>query len=200
MLSKLTKPKSHLLLLRLLTFVSLITQLPGCIGFSQISRSEGIAFQGTNMRAPYVAHGFDFTTASESDPGNKTILSKTSRLSSNCYSEQLVSAMLSIVVPLPPIIPLFPKEPTLPPQVVFTISGTPEATDFLLALPHQELTPTEQTEREVRFDISCAALRGQPAILKFRHTDGSVWRLPLEYKHTHSFGYFWMRAGVEPQD
>ncbi len=187
-------------LARLLVLLCFTATLPGCIGFSQISRSEGIAFQAPDLRAPYVAHGFDFTTVSKSDPGNKVVLSKNSRLTSNCYIEQPVSAMLSLVIPFPPIIPLFPEEPSLPTQVVFTISGPSGATGFQLTLANQDLPPIEQGEREVRFGISCSSLRGQVAALKFKRMDGTVQQLPLAYKRSHSFGVFWLRAGVDPQD
>lgn len=180
------------ILMNLAVPVCTALMLAGCVGMSYVARSEGIAFDYTALQAPYLASGFGFASVGPKDPGNKVMFEDKSQLSSNCYQEDMVSVMPAFIVPLPPLIPLFPSRAQLPAHIVFSFTNAPQVEAFKLSVDTEELAPTEVKDGQVRFDLACAALQDKAAAVTFHFANGARHQIPLQYKKAHAFGFFWL--------
>jgi len=166
--------------------------LSGCVGLSFVSNNEGLYLEHSENKSKRNDYIFpDYSTEDDSDPGNRVVLTSGIEISTNCYSEKLLSFMPSIVVPLPPVIPWFSSDPKWPDELLVFVKGKTHIEEVILESNGRQRRPTELRPGVYRFDISCASLRGYPATLQFTH-GGRIEPIRLIYKKVRNFGWTWI--------
>lgn len=166
--------------------------LAGCVGLSFVSSDEGLNLQhpGNQQRANSYAFP-DYKSQDDSDPGNRVVLRNAIEVSTDCYKETLLSFMPSIIVPLPPIIPLFLVKPKWPDRLAVFVKGPGPIENVILEIDGRQLLPVESKPGSYSFAVSCDNLRAYAAVLRFTH-GGTAETALLVYKKTHNFGWAWL--------
>lgn len=99
--------------------------------------------------------------------------------------------MPSIIVPLPPIVPLFLSRPKWSDRLTVFIKGPGPIESVTLEVDGRQLLAVESKPGSYSFAISCENLSGSPATLRFTH--GSTTETTrLAYKNARNFGWAWL--------
>lgn len=179
-----------------LVIVVLAGVLSGCVGASFVSNNEGLYLEHPGNQSKRNEYRFpDYSSLGDGDPGNPVVLTNGVEVSTDCYSETLLSFMPSIIVPLPPVLPWFPSDPKWSDELVVLVKGRGLIENVVLESSGRQLFPTELRPGAYRFDISCANIKDYPTILQFSH-DGRVESIKLLYKKIRNFGWFWIGAAL----
>jgi hypothetical protein len=166
--------------------------LSGCVGLSFVSSDEGLNLQHPGNQHKRTDYLFpDYKSQDDSDPGNRVVLKSGIEISTDCYSEKLLTFMPSIIVPLPPVIPLFLSGPKWPGRLAVLIKAPGPIENVTLQVDGGQLLPVESKPGAYSFAVACENLKGHPATLRFAH-GGTTEITLLIYKKTRNFGWAWL--------
>lgn len=164
-----------------LVFFSLMC-LQGCIGISGLATEKGLhlnspenTFQSEQKEPP-----LSYSSNNEYSPGNKVSYEAGETISTSCYRVKPISFMISPVIPLPPIIPIFflPEEQHKEELIVYVSPPNTAENKMEINIGLDRYLPYKTEGGEYHFNINCASLNGKEATLKL---DG-VKEIRLQFK------------------